>query len=253
MTDNTYTKRNTAFFPESLKKHPALRGRNCGCNGSFTGKIALLTVFVNDAESHWNRKAIKQFKNNVNSAAMFFLHNGGRERGLEIPCLISVSTPHYVLPSMGRNTFAKYRDWIIQSLNYVDQSFLRHDVMRQTGAQDIVVIFALNKHGTSFASCKGSDADPAVRSFPSAEEYACLFAKSDNSFFAIAHEIAHLFGALDFYNKGSYAAAALSLFPESIMLCEEREHPSIDSLTRYLIGWDRQPDAKAISFLKKTM
>ena len=251
MTGYSYSTKDCISSSEIWQKHPALRWRNCGSNGMFIGKVVFLTIFVNDADSHWSKMAMKKFKNVVNAAGLFFMRNGGQERGLDIPCQVSILSPRNI-PSINRDNFSNYKDRIVYPLFSSDLRSLRLDVKRQTGADEVVVIFAFNKKGKSFAQCKGAELPSSNRTFSSAEEAVCIFAKADHVFYTLLHEVTHLFGGIDYY-EAPFKDVALSLFPESIMLCKEPEKPSIDSLTRYLIGWDLRPDEKALAFLRRTI
>ena len=67
----------------------------------------------------------------------------------------------------------------------------------------------------------------------------------------LCHEVLHLYGAEDFYVHDDIRVKAQEVFPESIML-NTRDGCSVDSLTAYLVGWQKEMDTQTADFLSAT-
>ena len=67
---------------------------------------------------------------------------------------------------------------------------------------------------------------------------------------SILHEVLHVFGAADLYYPPQVAQAAGRILGESVMMNSDCQ--VLDDLTKYLIGWHRQPTAKARQLLMAT-
>ena len=67
----------------------------------------------------------------------------------------------------------------------------------------------------------------------------------------MAHELLHLFGAIDLYDYDNEGVRAIAeqFFPDSVMM---KPTYVIDELTAYLIGWTKQPSPKVLQFLART-
>ena len=79
-------------------------------------------------------------------------------------------------------------------------------------------------------------------------EYAMFYPTTMDSERSAAHELYHLFGAVDYYIPARVKTAAEKYFPNASMLIGRRE---MDELTAYLIGWTDSYSASALSFMKE--
>ena len=218
----------------------------------MVGNLAVVSIFVSDTVSLWNSYDRANYKYEVNEACDFLLINGGREAGLRFKEQIYFDTtlPYLekrdnykqnikdILNQMGFESFMSFRASIIQTHSNIDT---------------VAVFFVFNKDNRSFAlSVKGHKTMRSTRrSDFSVEEYSVLYAKSHGkTAFTISHELLHLYGAIDYYYPDTTSQSAIIYAPHSIMLCSN-EHPVIDGLTRYLVGWNCNLTNPSQTFLER--
>ena len=116
--------------------------------------------------------------------------------------------------------------------SYVDYAASRK---RSCKSDEVAVLFVLERHFRAFAQTGDG------------MEY-CVLTEGDNVH-AIAHELLHLFGAVDLYYPYHIYGLTMSYFPETIMCTYEGME--VDPLTQYLVGWTSTLTPKVREFMDK--
>lgn len=216
------------------QEHAFFIYKDKGMSRRLRGKIAVELVFVADRESVWTQREMDDFYAVYKTAVTDlsrqaaaigvtltftttvgrFLYAGQLRSGSEVQAVEQQVHPRY-LRKQGFSTNSAYVAARKQSVH----------------ADEVAVIFVLERHFRAFAM-PGQDA-----------EYCCL--TQDNDTHAVAHELLHLFGAIDLYYPYHIYGLTMTHFPGSVMCSYEGQE--VDPLTRYLVGWTDclPPEAKA--------
>ncbi len=218
-----------------------------GSAASLKGECLLINVFIDDGVSSWDEKDIKAELDKVGAAAEF-IKSAAASYGSDVRFVITdqVTSPRLStsekLPDSPEG-FVRidllFNSTVFGSLqNYVAEYF------ELESYENYCVLLHLNKPGRSYAlECDSNDFDW--------EAYSCeraLFYRSEDKKYEFycgectyAHEILHLFGAVDLYGENISESAAESLahyYPNDIMSAVGSDIGlyGVSPLTAYLTG-----------------
>ena len=218
--------------------HCLTKYKDGGTCHSLTGQIFWHFVYVEDPKSRWHKKE-RDIQEKVNQDVIRYLKKEGRKEQTALQMFMKSCTLRLPYEMQADNI----QTWTAQFAQLSGFSSMKEmDLkLKETYPQgQDFYIFLLNKPGRAYAS-------PSLSSETVESEF-CVVYRSD--FNALLHEVLHVFGAADFYYPKQAAKAAEQILGKSVML--NSSDPVIDDLTRYLIGWHKQPSEKAQKLLDAT-
>ncbi len=225
----------------------ALDKKNAGCSLELLKRVVLVCFLVNDAESEWDEQSEQAFVDMIKRVSIRLMDDSGMNkrdlyvvyahRCVDIPYVMTKESSNRcvidVLKQFGYDSVEKYQQ-------HYQQKFSRDEAP---------LTFVFNKKFRSFAQSVIRTDDDFETPVPSGEEFSIVSFNSEDtgsSERTFIHELMHQFGAIDFYYPESVKFEAERFLPDSIMNGGE----TIDSLTRFIIGWDRIIADNAKKFLK---
>lgn len=218
------------------QEHTFFIYKDKGMSRRLRGKVAVELVFVADRETVWTQEEMDDFYHTYRTATLDlsrqaaaagvtltfsttvgrFLFSGKLHPGNVAECVEKKVYPQY-LKKQGFDTNRTYVAVRKASWN----------------ADEVAVIFVLERQFRAFAM-PGQD-----------KEFCCLTQNDDVH--AVAHELLHLFGAIDLYFPYHIYGLTMKNFPKSIMCSYEGNE--VDPLTGYLVGWSSFLPEKAKEFI----
>lgn len=229
---------------------------------NFSGKIYLLTIYVDDEESSWSQEEIDAFHQQVTSPALNYLAYQAQNRNIPLEFSSGyystdlergrvIRYPGILGDSSQSSGNADVLDHVAMSMDFSSKIAMYDHVLAQSGADQLAIMVAMNKTGRSYACCD-KDNNPNHNL-----EYTMVYrnhwkSQKFTTSTTVAHELLHLFGAEDMYQEESdgrraqRAAIAKQLFPNDIMFAGYYEiwDNVLSKATTYTIGWsDVPPDA----------
>lgn len=220
------------------KENYVISGRNCGNIGKMKGNIQLICVFVNDSHSSWSSSEIEEMYNGLWKDTAYLEAQAAR-----YGTYLKFSSAYFI-STVPANQEDRWLDYLLETQfgsPTHDLAAVENYYARSGGYNDCPMLFYFNKPGRCYSHM-------ATRPYyEHSAEYAVYFPSTMSQDRSPAHELYHLFGAIDLYYPDRVAAAARKHFPKSSMLIGGRE---IDDLTAYLIGWTDRYSQEAVSFLK---
>lgn len=227
----------TDAYEKYWRENYALSGRDCGHIGRMTGSIHLICVFVNDSESHWTGPEIDEMYNGLWKDTAYLEAQAARY-GVYLKF-----SSGYFISTVPANQEDRWLDYLLEtqfSNPDHDLAALENYYATSGGFNDCPMLFYFNKPGRCYSYMATKPY------YERSAEYAIYYPSTMSSDRSPAHELYHLFGAIDLYYPEKVAAAARKRFPQSSMLIGGRE---IDDLTAYLIGWTDTYSQDAAAFL----
>ncbi|MBQ7321946.1 MAG: hypothetical protein IJW99_07595 [Clostridia bacterium] len=223
-------------YARKVKKHFWMRYRNEGASERLHDRVHILTVFVEDAESHWDEASKHKFWRSLEQVIPYLCAEAKRY-GTEL----EVKHSHFVMEIPA--------DYTAHWFTYLPRFFpgrtileLQQHYEKKLGCDEAPFLFVFNQKGRCYA-CADKDGDGYE-----SEEFSVIF--RDFKPFAIMHELLHQFGARDYYFPAWVKEIAQKYYPESIMLGGGME---VDDLTAFLVGWQPEISETSYHFLKDTM
>ena len=224
-----------------------------GTAKTLTGNCLIYNVFVNDAESEWTAKATESVLGMLEEAANFLerrFEESGSDGKLSVR-FTDASNSAFLSFDEAAPTDASGMNWLGYAFSKTEHgtpnAYLKQCVKNVSDYDNVCFLFLFNKAGRSFAT-------PYDSQYKDCEDYryerAQIFFSTDRSFeffcnpSVLAHELLHLFGAVDLYEPHvdtEDAAKVEELFPTELMRFEPTDifQAEISSLTAYLIGWTK--------------
>lgn len=237
-------------FPEPEKHdiseyadHHALKAKNKGCSQKLLGNVCVVAFLVDEERSAWKPDEVDEMEEILESA----INNIKKQSGLTDNRL-SISYAFDVVPvqlKFDRNLDHQVVECVMDSYGYSDTSSYQKHYEKKFSKDEAPIVFVLSKSFRSFAVIDRSEEENTDSDEWSFVSYTGDKASCERTFI---HELLHQFGAIDYYYPEAYSKAAEKILPNSIM----NSGTEIDSLTRYIIGWDEEPDEKALQFLEET-
>ncbi len=226
--------------------HFALRRKNAGSCGAFTGSQYIILIFVSTPEHPWTPEQ-KEAVNSVSRSSIRLMEQEAKEYNADLR--LKFGGIDYSIPfeyEYNNNAELKWYRYILDRFYHVESITEVYDHYRESLKVDNApIIFLFNSWDTSRAwSCSANNPDWK-------EEFCVIFCDTDMHDNYLTHELLHLYGAIDLYDYHSEGVQAVAeqLFPDSDMMYPSHE---IDPLTAYLVGWTDVLTPKAESFLRQT-
>ena len=221
-----------------MSYHCLKRYKDGGICQALTGKIFWSFVYVDDAESGWSRTE-KEAQDRTNVKVIQYLKEEGRKEGVYLQMFNKIWTVR-VSYAMRQENRSSWTEDFAKTAGFPSFRDLNRSLQKQYPGGQIFFVFLVNKSGRAFASS-------SVNEGAADAEYCVVYRGEPGS---ILHEVLHVFGAADLYYPPQVAQAAGRILGESVMMNSDCQ--VLDDLTKYLIGWHRQPTAKARQLLMAT-
>lgn len=221
-----------------MSYHCLKRYKDGGICQALTGKIFWSFVYVDDAESGWSRTE-KEAQDRKNVKVIQYLKEEGRKEGVYLRMFNKTWTVR-VSYAMRQENRSSWTEDFAKTAGFPSFRDLNRSLQKQYPGGQIFFVFLVNKSGRAFASS-------SVNEGAADAEYCVVYRGEPGS---ILHEVLHVFGAADLYYPPQVAQAAGRILGESVMMNSDCQ--VLDDLTKYLIGWHRQPTAKARQLLMAT-
>ena len=223
--------------------HFALKAKDKGSSRQLLGKVCIVAFFVHDIKCAWK----KEEKEIMKDVLIKTVEELNRQSGLSKNKL-ALSYAYDDVPVQLKyerdNYMPLVREVLCQYGNYNNAAGYSAHYKAKFSKDEAPIVFFLHKDFRSFAQQHSSEsADSSGElSFVSYRD------NIDNCVRTLIHELMHQFGAIDYYLPAKVKAVAEKVFDNSVM----NGGLQIDPLTRYLIGWDKDPDESVFSFLEQT-
>ena len=221
-----------------MSYHCLKRYKDGGICQALTGKIFWSFVYVDDAESGWSRTE-KEAQDRTNVKVIQYLKEEGGKEGVYLQMFNKTWTVR-VSYAMRQENRSSWTEDFAKTAGFPSFRDLNRSLQKQYPGGQIFFVFLVNKSGRAFASS-------SVNEGAADAEYCVVYRGEPGS---ILHEVLHVFGAADLYYPPQVAQAAGRILGESVMMNSDCQ--VLDDLTKYLIGWHRQPTAKARKLLMAT-
>lgn len=220
-----------------------------GSSKTLLGKCYIMNIFVEDKESKWTQQEINEVMEKVNEAVEFMVYNAEQYEIAEEVEIVNTGVKKKSVkydgsvPTWSPTLDASFTFEILKNaLDVTGEEYVQY-LKKSYEADNVLFILHVNKCGRSYA-----------RSAPSGENYAnypescIIFTKYENSrakepSYVYAHEILHMFGAIDLYfpldENDPRIKLAQEAFPDEVMLRRDNDiyNLEIGELNAYLIGW----------------
>ena len=217
--------------PPSEDTHIFLKNVEQGSCRRLVGNVACTVVFVDDLLSRWTTDAEVEAKKALVDEETR-LEGAAKKHGVDLDI-----NYYYLSASVDVNIpissdDSSWLDAAVKSAGLDPLSSAPAKLEKKYSADEAPIIFVINKEGRSNAHQK----------YYNTTEYCTVFESDMGSF---AHELLHLFGAVDFYYPSEVTLLCEQHLGDSIM----NDGKEIDSLTAHIIGWTDEPDEAAEKFL----
>lgn len=215
------------------RTHYYMQRKGIGYCEKLTGDVHILFVWVDDAISAWN-DSDKQTVLFELEKGIQMLETQAKAQNVELSF-----SQEYIESKIDIEAGEFQKDWKNEALvaaGYKSVGETQQEIEQKRGVSSAPIVFLLNCNGRAYAYS---------RSLERGAESVALYASDPSAF---AHEILHLYGAVDLYVLDETIELAERLLPQSIMLYGDE----IDDLTMYLIGWKTELTPAAAEFLTET-
>lgn len=229
-------------FLDEYSTHFALQGKGTGCSKNLLGKVCIVCFLVHEAKSAWTKEDVEKCRMVLKKIQSTLQTQSGLSKNrLQIAYALDVVS---VQLKFDRDFHEELEENVLKQYgDYCDSAAYQEHYEKKFLKDEAPIVFILNRSFRSFAiSSNDTTATGNEASYVSFSNDIDLCART------IIHELLHQFGAIDLYLPEAVKHVAEKYFPGSIM----NSGNLIDSLTRYLIGWDDEPNEDVVNFLKET-
>lgn len=241
-----------------------------GSAGVLEGRSVLISIFVSDKVSKWTKKAKKEANKKVRGAAAY-IRRQAKKYGKTVSLV--ADTEKYKDISYSYQVRNKVTDSIRSQdklyrniMKFVGKNIDITGLRSRYKTDSIGFLFHLNKSGTS--STLVHYAEEGAEYFYESATLFSKYGKKAEGASTYAHEILHLFGARDLYEKSLADGITASLvrhierkFPSEIMystydrkgrMWKYKITNKIGRVTAYFLGWkDSVPEIKKYALPKR--
>ncbi len=222
---------------QKYANHYIFNSRNKGSNKYLVGNVLVVALFINDEKSKFLQGWEEYVEKNIHKA-LRSLYKGARREYVNLN--FQLATDSVTLPyACTRHNGSDWRKDALKPYGYTDTNQLREYYKKTYSVDEVAMLFVFHRDFTAFAGA-------ASFANINRDEYAVI-ASSDKKG-TIIHELLHLFGAVDLYLPQITETAAERYLPDSIM----NGGNTIDSLSKYLVGWTNYISDNAVLFLEAT-
>lgn len=240
-----------------------------GSAGVLEGRSVLISIFVNDKVSKWTKKAKKEANRKVRSAASY-IRRQAKKYGKNVSLVADTEKYKDISYSFRVNNKVsdsiRSQDKLYQKvMKYVRKNIDINGLRSRYNTDSIGFLFHLNKSGTS--STLVHYAEEGTEFFYECATLFSKYGKQAEGASTYAHEILHLFGARDLYERSLADGVTASLvrhiekkFPKEIMystydrkgrMLKYKITNDISRVTAYFLGWkDSVPEVKKYALPK---
>ena len=222
-----------------LTNHFFLQAKNRGYNQRLIDNVAFVYILVSDPVSHWkNQVQVDSCIQKIKQVSDMLTQEARKQH-------VNLRIKDFVLKSSSNDivSIETAKGWhtrIIQRIHRASLKELQNEIKKSQDFTEVAVIFLFNRVDRCFAH-------QVVNNLYDDEFAVAYAACSAND---IAHEILHVFGAVDFYYMEQVRKAAEKHLQGGLMMGNTREI-IIDDLNMYLIGWHQKLSWRATAFLKE--
>ncbi|MCF0106000.1 MAG: hypothetical protein HUJ53_04510, partial [Holdemanella sp.] len=218
--------------------NPLCIAKKKGFCKELKGNIVFNFIFVDDNQSKWTQQDIK---NRTDDCFWLIdtLEENAKKENIFLKCL-PIFEECWLDLSFQKKNSASYFQAIARQMGFESMQAYRKKLMVDFNTQSVIFYILSMNTGKSYAT-------NIIDVNRSSIEMVHLFKQDRNT---LLHETLHLFGASNLSHPSIVQNEAQKLFSDSIMF--NRKNETIDSLTKYLIGWHDKPDAKALKLLNAT-
>ena len=231
---------------EQFKDMFVLFGRNTGCSVKLRGRVVLIAFLINDGESHWDKQSEEACVASLKEMSTYLMNTSGLGKD---DLYIAYAHCQVTVPySVEKRNSGRFVEDALRQFGYKDVQSYQEHYERKFDRDEACISFVFNKKFRSYAQ-QSTALELKEEANPCGNEYSVVsFSGEDIADFqrVFMHELFHQFGAIDYYYPEQVKMEAQNYLPGSIM----NDGTTIDSLTRYLIGWDDEPDEDGKAFLK---
>lgn len=220
-----------------LTNHAFMQYKNRGLCRRLRGDVLIELVFVTDKRTLWLQDEMDDFTDICRQALGSLCSQASAAK---VPLSFSILNGRFQTEEMINPDNVSAETDRIYNIYLRQQGFLSSEDYvaarkRVYKVDEAATVFVLERHFRAFARTGDS------------REY-CALTEGDNTH-AIAHELLHLFGAVDLYFPYHVYGLTMQHFPTSYMCSYEGNE--VDPLTQYLIGWTDTLSPKAASFVQQ--
>lgn len=228
-------------LPENLGSNDS-QSREIGSASVLEGSVGIYHVFVSESMAEWTDSDVELALTNVEQALMFLNYHAelhGRELYFQqeaIQVVYDAGVPIELTAD------PQWTERVIQATGAMSGNDLAATLRDAWGVDQVLIALHVNKTGLSYALAYVPGADPTYSS-----ERVVLFTRYPDTrptaAATYAHEMMHLFGALDLYyptdTDDSRRELAQRIFPDDIMLRVEYNlaNLTVNDFTAYRVGW----------------
>lgn len=240
-----------------------------GSAGVLEGRSVLISIFINDKGSKWTKKAKKEANRKVRTAAAY-IRKQARKYGKTVSLVADTEKYKDISYSFRVNNKVsdsiRSQDKLYQKvMKFVKKNIDINGLRSQYKTDSIGFLFHLNKSGTS--STLVHYAEEGTEFFYESATLFSKYGKQAEGASTYAHEILHLFGARDLYERSLIDGITASLvrhiekkFPKEIMystydrkgrMLKYKITNDISRITAYFLGWKASvPEVKKYALPK---
>lgn len=216
-------------IPAEYASHYYLGFMESGYCEEMTGDIVIYFLYVNDPDSSWTEEEKAEAEEELINA-LSTLKSEAATYGVDLALRAAFNTV-----SIDVEFQKNSKGWQEEAMRQAELQAAYKDQRKLEeafGADQVPVVFLVDEDGRSYAS---------VREISSGFESVTILQKD---YYAIRHELCHVFGARDLYFPRETVEAANLYLPNAIM---NDSHGDVDALTAFAIGWldTLTPEAKA--------
>lgn len=226
-----------------------------GINRELEGTPYVVVFFLDDDVSSWTEDGVGRFYNKLVAPSLDFLEESAEYWGVSLDFQVGYDATYLhpqqplryegiVEPNNDTSASRDIADQVARSRGYASKEEMHAALQAQTGEQEIIYLFMLNKSGQTHARIYYNCAQNAQFENESLFEYCVIYTGFEPGVEnvgneAVAHEILHLYGAQDYYTPEERYTIASVICPTDIMLCMQNDVSNYDvtQLTAYSVGW----------------
>ena len=220
-----------------LTNHAFMKYKNKGICRCLRGDVLIELVFVTDKRTLWLQDEMDDFTDVCRQALGSLCSQASAAK---VPLSFSILNGRFETEELIDPDNISAETDRIYSLYLRQQGFLScedyiADRKRTYKVDEAATVLVLERHFRAFARTGDS------------REY-CALTEGDDAH-AIAHELLHLFGAVDLYFPYHIYGLTMQYFPTSFMCSYEGNE--VDPLTQYLVGWTPTLSPRAREFVEQ--
>ncbi len=229
-----------------------------GTNGLLQDSIKVHIFFMDDYESVWTKQEINAYFNNQIKLGLEFIEKEAKRYGVPLTVTYEIYGT-----ALGKGQEIKYEGivsdgsdgthdldpvtYAAHDIGYPNKAQMYYDLFEKNDYCEVVFLSVFNKDGISYAhQHEGDDTNGAIVEsvvvFTSYLGYDFKLNENTHMAASVAHEILHIYGAVDLYDD-KVSEYAKTKYADDIMLMAYRniDEMKVGLYTAYAVGWREQP------------